>query len=160
MAELAGGLDTGRRVVPPDWIDYNGHMMDAYYFVAFTEATEAFLDHVRLGAAYQARTGAGIYTAEAHLCFLDSVTEGAALSYRTLLLGHDNRRMHVIHQMLRAGGLAATCELVFLHVSGGRVTPMPTEAAAAVGELAARHAALPRPDQAGRQIALRQKVAP
>ncbi len=32
--------------MPPEWIDYNGHMMDAYYFLAFTEATEAFLDHV------------------------------------------------------------------------------------------------------------------
>ena len=52
-----GGLSTGGRVVPPEWIDYNGHMMDAYYFLAFTEATEAFLDHVGLGAAYPARTG-------------------------------------------------------------------------------------------------------
>ena len=49
-----GGLSTGGRVVPPEWIDYNGHMMDAYYFLAFTEATEAFLDHVGLGAAYRA----------------------------------------------------------------------------------------------------------
>jgi len=47
-----GGLGTGGRVVPPEWIDYNGHMMDAYYFLAFTEATEAFLDYVGLGAAY------------------------------------------------------------------------------------------------------------
>jgi acyl-CoA thioester hydrolase len=158
----AGGrpLDTGGRTVPPEWIDYNGHMMDAYYFLAFTEATEAFLDHVGLGAAYQARTGSGIYTAESHLCFLDSVTEGAVLHYRTRLLAQDARRMHVFHEMWRAGGLAATCELMFLHVSGGRVTPMPAEAAALVGELAARHAALPRPDQAGRQIALRQKAAP
>jgi acyl-CoA thioester hydrolase len=159
MAELLGGLSTGGRLVPPDWIDYNGHMMDAYYFMAFTEATEAFLDHVGLGAAYQARTGSGIYTAESHLCFVDSVTEGAVLSYQTQLLAQDNRCMHVFHQMRRAGGLAATCELMFLHVSGGRVAPMPAEAAALVSELAARHAALPRPDQAGRHIALRQKAA-
>ena len=67
-------LATGSRTVPPEWIDYNGHMMDAYYFLAFTEATEAFLDHVGLGAAYRARTGSGIYTAEGHLCFLSGVT--------------------------------------------------------------------------------------
>ena len=146
--------------MPPEWIDYNGHMMDAYYFLAFTEATEAFLDHVGLGAAYQARTGNGIYTAESHLCFLDSVTEGAVLRYQTQLLAQDARRMHVFHQMRRAGGLAATCELMFLHVSEGRVTPMPAEAAAVVSELAARHAALPRPGQTGRQIGLRPKVAP
>ena len=80
-------LATGSRTVPPEWIDYNGHMMDAYYFLAFTEATESFLDHVGLGAAYRASTGSGIYTAEGHLCFLAGVTGGAALSYQTQLLG-------------------------------------------------------------------------
>ena len=149
-----GGLSTGGRVVPPEWIDYNGHMMDAYYFLAFTEATEAFLDQVGLGAAYQARTGGGIYTAESHLCFLSGVGEGAALEYRTQLLGYDSKRMHVFHQMTSAGSLAATCELMFLHVIDYRVRPMPPEAAAAVATLAAGHAALPHPDRAGRRIAM------
>ena len=80
---IPGGLGTGGRSVPAEWIDYNGHMMDAYYFLAFTEATEAFLDHVGLGAAYQARTGGGIYTAESHLCFVSGVMQGAGLQYRT-----------------------------------------------------------------------------
>ncbi len=147
-------LDTGGRVVPPEWIDYNGHMMDAYYFVAFTEATEAFLDRVGLGAAYQARTGSGIYTAESHLCFITSVTEGITLAYQTQLLGHDAKRLHVFHQMTTADALAATCELMFLHVSQDRVTPMPGEAAAAVAALAVAHAPVPRPDRAGRRIAM------
>jgi acyl-CoA thioester hydrolase len=148
------GLSTGGRVVPPEWIDYNGHMMDAYYFLAFTEATEAFLDHVGLGAAYRARTGSGIYTAESHLCFLSGATEGATLAYRTRLLGHDAKRLHVFHEMTCAGTPAATCELMFLHVSQDRVTPMPPEAAAGVAALAAAQAALPRPDRAGRHIAM------
>jgi acyl-CoA thioester hydrolase len=153
-----GGLSTGGRVVPPEWIDYNGHMMDAYYFMAFTEATEAFLDHVGLGAAYRSRTGSGIYTAESHLCFLSSVTSGATLAYHTQLLGQDAKRLHVFHRMIRAGSVAATCELMFLHVSNGRVTPMPSEPAAAVAEVAADQAALPRPDQAGRRIVMPQRV--
>lgn len=153
-------LDTGGRMVPPEWIDYNGHMMDAYYFMAFTEATEAFLDHVGLGAAYRARTGSGIYTAESHLCFLSGVTEGTALSYRTRLLGHDAKRLHVFHEMTVSGDApAATCELMFLHVSAERVAPMPPEAAQAVGALADAHAALPRPGQAGRRIAMPTRVA-
>ena len=154
-----GWLDTGGRVVPPEWIDYNGHMMDAYYFLAFTEATEVFLDRVGLGAAYQARTGGGIYTAESHLCFVSGVGESAALEYQTLLLGHDEKRMHVFHQITSAGSLAATCELMFLHVIDGRVRPMPPEAAVAVAALAARHAALPHPDRAGRHIAMPARLA-
>ena len=153
-----GGLSTGGRVVPPEWIDYNGHMMDAYYFMAFTEATEAFLDHVGLGAAYRSRTGSGIYTAESHLCFLSSVTSGATLAYHTQLLGQDAKRLHVFHRMTRAGSVAATCELMFLHVSNGRVAPMPPETAAAVAAVAADQAALPRPDQAGHRIAMPQRV--
>jgi acyl-CoA thioester hydrolase len=147
-------LATGGRVVPPEWIDYNGHMMDAYYFLAFTEATEAFLDHIGLGAAYRARVGSGMYTAEGHLCFLSGVTGDAALSYQTQLLGHDAKRLHVFHLMTSAGRLAATCELMFLHVSDGRVTPMPPEAARAVSALAAGQASLPHPAQAGRRIAM------
>ena len=159
-------LATGGRTVPQEWIDYNGHMMDAYYFLAFTEATEAFLDHVGLGAAYRARTGGGIYTAESHLCFLSGVTAGAALSYRTRLLGHDAKRLHVFHEMTAAspGGLgvclAATCELMFLHVSQERVAPMPPEAAVAFGALAARHASLPRPVQAGRRVWMPAQAEP
>ena len=153
-----GGLATGGRSVPPDWIDYNGHMMDAYYFLAFTEATEAFLNHVGLGGAYRARTGGGIYTAESHLCFISGVMEGAVLEYRTQLLGHDEKRMDVFHRMISAGRLAATCELMFLHVSDGRVRPMPSEPAAAVAALAVEHAALPTPEQAGRHIAMPLKL--
>jgi acyl-CoA thioesterase FadM len=161
MAEAAAehGLRTGRRVVPPEWIDYNGHMMDAYYFLAFTEATEAFLDHIGLGAAYQARTGSGIYTAESHLCFVSGLAQGAGVRYWTQLLGHDEKRMHVFHRMISAGNLAATCELMFLHVSNGRVRPMPPEAAGAVAALAAAHAALPYPDRAGRHIAMSLRLA-
>jgi acyl-CoA thioester hydrolase len=153
------GLNTGSRVVPAQWIDYNGHMMDAYYFLAFTEATEAFLDHVGLGAAYRTQTGSGIYTAESHLCFLSSATEGARLRYQTRLLGHDAKRLHVFHEMTSAGTLAATCELMFLHVSQDRVAPMPAAAAAGVAVLAAEHAALPRPDRAGRHIAMPVRTA-
>ena len=68
--------------------------------------------------------------------------------------------MHVFHQMTSAGSLAATCELMFLHVSDGRVRPMPPSAASAVAALAARHAALPHPDRAGRHIAMPVRLAP
>ncbi|HEY6312267.1 MAG TPA: thioesterase family protein [Streptosporangiaceae bacterium] len=144
--------------MPPEWIDYNGHMNDAYYFMAFTEATEAFLDHVGLGAAYRARTGSGIYTAESHVCFLSGVVGGAVLTYQTQVLGHDAKRLHVFHRMSDSGTLVATCELMFLHVSGERVAPMPPEAAAAVDVLAVSHAALPRPERAGRRVAMPQRV--
>ena len=157
---MSGLLDTGGRVVPEEWIDYNGHMMDAYYFVAFTEATEALLDHVGLGEAYRQRSGCGIYTVESHLCFKASVRVGEVLGYRTQLLGYDAKRLHIFHQLMTSDGAqAATNELMFLHVelAGERVTAMPAERLAEVAVLAAEHAALPVPEQAGRRIAMPAK---
>jgi acyl-CoA thioester hydrolase len=151
-------LATGGRTVPQEWIDYNGHMMDAYYFVAFTEATEAFLDHVGLGAAYRAETGCGIYTVESHLCFLRSVRAGDRLVYSSQMLGCDAKRLHVFHRMTLGSGDAdvATNELMFLHVNlaAERVTAIPPPQAATAAELAAEHAALPIPQAAGRMIAM------
>jgi acyl-CoA thioester hydrolase len=149
-------LATGSRAVPQAWIDYNGHMMDAYYSVAFTEATEAFLDHVGLGATYRAQAGCGIYTVESHVCFARSVRAGVTLEYRSTLLGCDDKRLHLFHQMAESGSGAqvATNELMLLHVDLGteRVTPMPPPRSRAVRLVAAAHAALPAPLNAGRRI--------
>jgi acyl-CoA thioester hydrolase len=146
----------GSRVVPQEWIDYNGHMMDAYYSVAFTEATEAFLDHVGLGATYREQTGCGIYTVESHLCFAKSVRAGATLRYQSQLLGCDDKRLHLFHQMAESGSgeQVATNELMLLHVdlTTERVTPMPPPRSRAVQMMATAQAALPTPPNAGRRI--------
>jgi acyl-CoA thioester hydrolase len=150
-------LDTGGRTVPAEWVDYNGHMNDAYYFVAFTEATEAFLDHVGLGEAYRDSSGCGIYTVESHMCFKASVRRGEPINYRSQLLGFDAKRLHIFHQIMTSDGAeAATNELMFLHVelAGERVTAIPPERLTVVSALRAEHAALPVPDQAGRRIAM------
>jgi acyl-CoA thioester hydrolase len=151
-------LATGGRTVPAEWIDYNGHMMDGYYCVAFAEATEAFLEHVGFGAAYREETGSSIYTVESHLCYFKSVLVGERLQYSTQLVGADAKRMHVFHRMTEAGsgGEVATNELMFLHVDivTERVTPMPADRRSAVAALAAQHAPLPAPRGAGRRIAM------
>ncbi len=151
-------LSTGGLTVPPEWIDYNGHMMDGYYSVAFAEATEAFLDHVGLGPAYREETGSSIYTVESHVCYFRSVRAGARLRCSSQLLGADAKRMHVFHRMTEAesGDEVATNELMFLHVdiATERVTPMPPERRPVVDALAAEHAALPVPPNAARRISM------
>jgi acyl-CoA thioester hydrolase len=153
-------LATGGRTVPPDWIDYIGHMTDACYFVAFTEATEAFLDHLGLGRRYRAASGCGMYTVESHLSFRASVRAGEVLAYDSHLLGADEKRLHVFHQMSQtsSGTVAATCELLFLHVSidTERVVAMPPERWQAVARLAAAQAGLAAPASAGQGIRLRR----
>jgi acyl-CoA thioester hydrolase len=153
-------LATGERTVPPEWIDYIGHMMDAYYFVAFTEATESFLNHLGLGERYRADSGCGMYTVESHLCFSRSVRAGTILRYESQLLGCDEKRLHVFHRMSQSPGddVVATNELMFLHVSiaSEQVIPMPPEHWHAASRLAAAHATLAAPASAGKGIELRR----
>jgi acyl-CoA thioester hydrolase len=153
-------LFTAAGAVRPEWIDYNGHMMDGYYAVAFAAVTDLFLELVGFGPAYPAASGHSVYTVESHLVYLRELRAGAGLAFTTQLLGHDERRIHMIHTMAEAGDgrPAATNELLLVHVrqSPAGVVPMPAAALAQLAALAAAHAAHPPPPQAGRRVALRR----
>lgn len=149
--------------VLPVWIDYNQHMMDGYYGVPFSFATDAFLDYVGLDAAYRAQSGCSTYTAEGHTLFLRELKLGATLQVTTQLLGYDSKRMHLFHAMHHAseGYLAATCEWMMIHVNQalGRGTPIPQAVQDKLAQIYAAHQTLPIPPQAGRSISLQARRA-
>lgn len=66
-----------RRTVQDDWIDYNGHLSEAYYVLVSGFATDALMDAAGLDAAYRDRTGHSLHTAEAHVRYLAEVPRGA-----------------------------------------------------------------------------------
>ncbi len=147
--------------VRPEWVDYNGHMHEAYYVLVFGNATDAFYDHIGMDAAYRERSRTSLYTLEAHVNFLDEVGEGAPLAIATQLLGVDDKRLHLFHTMRRGddGRLIATYELMALHVdmAGPRAAPFAAAIMARLRDIEAQHAGLPAPEQAGRSIGLRAK---
>lgn len=147
--------------VRPEWIDYNRHMMDGYYAVAFSHATDAFLDHIGLHADYRAGSGCSTYTAEGHILFLRELKAESPLRFTTQLLGYDAKRMHLFHAMhhATAGFLAATCEWMMIHVdtTQGRSAAMPPGILSQLATIWASHRILPLPPQAGRIIALQSK---
>ena len=155
-------ITSGTRVLPA-WIDYNGHLMDGYYFVAFSDATEAVLAALGFGAAYRERTGCTIYTVEGHLTFRREVSLDTVLSVATQIVDYDVKRIHVVHDMSDAatGERLATAELMFIHVdqSTGKVVPMPAEHAALVAAMAEGHAGLERPPDVGRRVGIRRDAA-
>lgn len=159
--ELAQPLALYRCTVLPEWIDYNQHMMDGYYGVPFSHASDAFLDFVGLDAAYRAQSGCSTYTAEGHILFLRELKLGAPIQITTQLLGYDAKRMHIFHTMLHAEAeyIAATCEWMMIHVNValGKGAPMPEATLSKLAEIAALHQQLPLPPQAGRQISLQSK---
>jgi acyl-CoA thioester hydrolase len=146
--------------VPGDWIDYNGHMLDASYAIAFSSATTALLEWLGVGSDYARQEGGTMYTAQMHLSFLRELRQDERVAYESLVLGVDDKRLHVLH-MMAAGDdgqrAAATCELLFVHAdhTTHRVVPFPSKVRSQLARVAAAHAPIPRPPQVGRSIELR-----
>ena len=147
-------------VVDPSWVDYNGHMTEARYLQVFADATDAFLRHVGVDAAYLGG-GHSAYTVETHLRHLREVAGLEPIQVATQVLGADEKRLHLFHAMTHAqsGETLATGEHLLLHVDteAGRACPWVEPVAGRVSDAAAAHGALPTPDGAGRAITLQRQ---
>jgi len=149
-----------RATVRPEWIDYNGHLNEAYYVLIFSHATDALIDWIGMDGAFRQASGLTVYTLETHVCYLDEVHAGADVDVATRLLDLDAKRMHLFHQMSRADGGQALCtaEMLMACVDsrGPRTAPFPERTAMRLGELHAAERAQPWPERAGRAIAIRR----
>ena len=147
-----------------EWIDYNGHLRDAYYAVIFSEAVDALMDRIGLDAAYRARTGGTLYTVEMHLHFLHEVKQSDTAVVTMRLLGHDSKRIHAAFELLRAGSaeVAAGAEFMLLHVRQheGKVAtaPLPDGARAALATLQLAAAAMEAGAPGSRRMELRPRT--
>jgi carnitine 3-dehydrogenase len=144
--------------VPADWIDYNGHVNDSRYLLAFGEATDALLRAVGVDADYVS-VGGSYYTVETHLLHLGAAYAADSLSVTTQVLAVDAKRLHLFHVLERAGDEQplATAEQMLLHVDAHaqRAADAPPELRERLERIAEAHAVLPQPERAGRSIAMR-----
>ena len=62
-----------RTAIDAAWIDYNGHLRDAYYALILSYATDALMERLGMDAAYRAATGNTLYTVEMHIHYLREV---------------------------------------------------------------------------------------
>lgn len=133
---MSGPLPLFQQSVRPEWIDYNGHMSEAFYVLVFGYATDAMMDGVGLDPHYREETGCSLYTVEAHVRYLREVGEGAPLTLRTRVLGVDARKLRFAHEMFEVepsadgpapdgAGPVATSELFALHVGADGTVPFP-----------------------------------
>lgn len=135
--------------VVESWIDYNGHMSEAFYVLVFGHATDAAMEALGLGQQYQSATGCSLYTVEAHVRYLREVGLGAAIQVSTEVLGVKEKKLHLAHAMDRAGETIATEEILGIHVDqqlgGASALPKRTFEAAA-------QALSDPPEWAGRRV--------
>ncbi|HXY80371.1 MAG TPA: carnitine 3-dehydrogenase [Gaiellaceae bacterium] len=143
--------------IPAAWVDYNGHVHESRYLQLFGDATDALLGRLGVDAEYLTSDGS-YFTVETHLSHLGELHAGDAVHVATQVLGADEKRLHLFHTLRRHGADAplATAEQMLLHVDAvtGRAGPARDAVRDRVASLADAHSALPRPDRAGRRIAL------
>jgi acyl-CoA thioester hydrolase len=118
-----------KETVRPEWLDYNGHLNEAYFVLIFSHATDAFMDRIGMDPASAERQVTSLYTLETHIRYLGECKAGDQVEVATRLLEFDAKRYHCFHEMFLAGetGLLATAEMVMLHVdmSGPKSAPFP-----------------------------------
>lgn len=154
-------LDEHRDTVRPEWIDYNGHMNVAYYVLVFDRATDVWFEHLGLGEDYRTRSGCSIFALELHVVYLAELKLGDPLRVTTQLLDHDEKRLHFFHRMYHAerGAGAAGLEIMVMNIdlATRKARAFPPDVTARIEAVAAAHAALPRPPEAGRVMGIKRK---
>ncbi len=133
-------LPAFRVELQPDWIDYNGHLRDAYYVVALSHAVDEVMDRLGLDAAYRERTHCTLYTLELHIHYLHEIKAADEPRVATSVLDCDAKRIHAACDFLcpRIEGPAASAELMLMHVHQGEKpasAPFPGEIAKRLEDL-------------------------
>ena len=124
--------------VKPEWIDYNGHMQDAFYGLVFSYAVDAFQDWVGFDAAYRTQTDCTIYLVEEHKYFLREVKKSDPLTVQICVLGVAEKLFHLHCVMQSDGHDVAISELMEMHVCQKptpKGAPIPQDIAARLNEL-------------------------
>ena len=114
-------LPVYRAAIEPAWIDYNGHVRDAYYGLVASYAVDEVMDQLGLDAAYRERTRCTLYTVELHLHYLHEVKSSDDLQVVSSVLDCDRKRIHLGCRFLcsRVSEPVAVADMMLLHVRQG-----------------------------------------
>jgi acyl-CoA thioester hydrolase len=151
-----------RTALLAEWIDYNGHLRDAYYGLIVSYACDALMDRLGMDASYRELTGNTLYTVEMHVHFLREVKRDDVVGVNVRILGADQKKMHAAFDVVRGSDdvVAASAEVMLLHVHQGETVttaPFPSEVAGAIARLVASTAGAPEVGPGSRRIELRRR---
>lgn len=142
-------LQSVNRVIPVDWVDYNGHMNESRYGQVFSDAADYVMVAVGADPDYIAR-GLSYFTVDIDIKFILEVHAGQVITVTSQVLQGEGKKLRLHHRMLAEDGtLLATGEQFLLHVSlETRRTCDPDPVVKQNVEAAAlAHASLPDPRQ-------------
>ena len=144
--------------VRAQWVDYNNHMTESSYLTAFGNASDALFRLIGVDGDYHAR-GMSYFTVETHMMNPGEITAGRKFHVTTQLLHVDEKRIHLYHSMIGdEGGLVASAEQMLLHVdtNASKACPAEPDVLQKLDSIFKGHAALPRPESAGRSIGVKR----
>lgn len=140
------------------WVDYNGHLNQAYYSVLFDRAIDEALMPAGLGPDYVKQRNATYMTAETHLCFVRELFKTDPVRVASRVLDVDDKRLHLYCEMQHAGEgwLSCTSEWMFLHIDMGarRTAAWPADVRENLEAMKSASLELPSPERAGRSIGI------
>lgn len=143
-----------------EWIDYNGHMNDAYYVVAFSKGIDDFMLHIGIDESFRTTHNVSIYTLQSMVSYLEEVSEGEPIIIKGQLLESDKKKIRLFMTMYHEESHAelATMETLLLHVDTKhhKASPFKAETQSYIDAIQIRHTTLPVPNNAGQAIQLRR----
>lgn len=149
-----------RDTVRAEWVDYNGHLRDAFYLLIFSYATDVLIDRIGLDDVTRRARARSIYTLEAHVNYMHEIKEGAPVRVDVRVLAHDAKRLHIYLEMFTDARRVpvAAGEQMLLHVdtSGPKAAAFDADIAARIEALveAQSQANLPPAKYCGHVIGL------
>ena len=144
--------------IPADWVDYNDHLNDAYHAVAFSRAGDVFMERIGLGPEGREATGRTIYTLALVIRYLAEAKLGERIAISAQIFETDAKRLRFWLEARRVGDdtLVSTSEQVLICVDRTgerpRAADFPPDVAARLETIAAEHADLPAPLEAGQGL--------
>lgn len=164
MAKLGELLKVHGGKVLDGWVDFNGHMADAYYGVVFSDAVTRFMDMIGMDAGYRERTHNTIYTLEVRMVYLHECKAGQSFKVLLQLLDLDQKRFHAFVKMIddASGHDVAWSEQLLLHthqdpLTGPKSSAFDADVMSRLEEVREAHRKIEVPDWIGGRVGIRRK---
>jgi acyl-CoA thioester hydrolase len=151
-------LVTWKGSILPEWVDYNGHLRDAFYLLIFSFAGDKLMDLIGLDDAGRKQHGHSLFTLESHINYLQEVGQADEVEATAQILGFDSKRLHVFLALHRQNdpAMRACSEQMWINVdtTKRRSVAFAAEVDAQISYFAKAHELFPEPRYAGRVIQL------
>lgn len=110
---------TLRRSCLPEWVDFNGHMRDAYYVLLVSFANDQTMDELGMGPTYLKAEGRTLYNIDTRIRYMKEAYGGDLLRVEMRLIDNDDKRLH-LHSMIyhdASNNALAVNETILMHVN-------------------------------------------